>query len=330
MTFLTNRRHFILAASATIAAPALVRAQTRREVKFVRAPWDSFWFAGYVAKTGLEQLGYKVAEPQVMTPAPMFQAIAQGDADFTLDVVMPGANLSYDKVKDRVSLLGPTVQPGSVAGYLIDKATSEKHGVKHITDFRDAKVAALFSEGMDKRARLIGPGAGFNDEKRAQDDMQRLGLKDTVNLVTGEYNVLLADVVTRYKAGKSVFFYAWFPNVGTVELLPGRDVVWLTEPGASEQLAFKDVPGCATGGTTCNTGWSPTTYFIAANATWLEQNKSAAKFLGAMRMMLQDRVEQNTLMSKGEKQERDLRRHAATWIERNQKSFDAWIAAAKA
>src|SRR5258708_39607427 len=105
----------------------------------------------------------------------MLQSIAQGDADFTLDVVMPSSTPTYDKVKDRVTLLGPTVQPGSVAGYLIDKATSEKHGIKNITDFRDPKVATLFSEGMDKRARLIGPGAGFNDEKHAQDDMQRLG-----------------------------------------------------------------------------------------------------------------------------------------------------------
>ncbi len=280
MTFLTNRRHFMLAAGATIAAPNLASAQAHREVKFVRAPWDSFWFAGYIAKTGLEQLGYKVVEPQVLTPAPMFQAIAQGDADFTLDVVMPSANPAYEKVKDRVSLLGPTVQPGSVAGYLIDKATSEKYGVKNITDFRDPKVAVLFAEGADRRARLIGPGAGFNDEKHAQDDMQRLGLKDTVNLVTGEYNILLADVITRYKAGKPVFFYAWFPNTGTVELLPGRDVVWLAEPGANEQLTLKDVPGCATGSSTCNTGWSATTYYIAANNAWLAQNKSAAKFLG--------------------------------------------------
>ncbi len=330
MTFSTNRRHLLLAAGAAIAVPGLVRAQADQVVRFIRAPWDSFWFAGYIAKDGLEQLGYKVAEPQVMTPAPMFQAISQGDANFTLDVVMPGAHLTYDKVKDSVSLLGPTVQPGSVTGYLIDKATSEKYGIKHINDFRDPKIAALFSEGIDKRARLIGPGAGFNDEKYAQDGIQRLGLKDTVNLVTGEYNVMMADVVTRYKAGKPVFFYAWFPNAATVEVMPGRDVVWLEESGADPKLAFEGVPGCATGEASCNTGWSSSVYYIAANTAWLDKNKPAAKFLGAMKLALQDRVEQNTLMAKGEKQDRDLRRHASAWIERNRKTFDGWIAAAKA
>jgi glycine betaine/proline transport system substrate-binding protein len=327
---ISRRKALIAAGLAGVGLPAIVHSQPSKKVRVLRAPWDSFWFSSYIAKTGLEQLGYAVEEPRVVTPAVMAQGLAQGDAEFTMDVVMPGASPVYAALKDKVNLLGPTVQPGSVTGYLIDKATADKYNVRQITDFRDPKIAALFAEGADKRARLIGPGAGFNDEKHAIDDMQRLGLKDTVNLVAGEYTVMVADVVARYKAGKPVFLYAWFPNVATVELLPGRDLVFLEERGANPDFAFKDVPGCATGALICNTGWSPTTYFVAGNKEWLEQNKSAAKFLAAIRVKTQDRVAQNMLMAKGEKRERDLMRHAADWIKANQAVFDGWVQGARA
>ncbi|GAA5233103.1 glycine betaine/L-proline ABC transporter substrate-binding protein ProX [Verticiella sediminum] len=326
-----TRRRTLIAGSLICVAPALItRAHAATgAVRPLRAPWDSFWFGGYVAAAGLERLGYTVGEPRVMTPAAMFQTLAQGDAEFTMDVVMPSSRVIHETVKDRVELLGPTVEPGSVAGYLIDKATAEKHGIRNITDFQKPEVATLFAEGADKRARLIGPGAGWNDEKRALDDINRLGLKDTVNLVIGEYNVMVADVVARQRAGKPVFFYAWFPNIATVELMPGREVVWLEEPGSDPKLAFQNVPGCASQQDSCNTGWSSTTYYVGGNTAWLDANPSARKFLSALRMQLNDRVEQNLLMVKGEKRERDIERHAAEWIKANQAAFDGWVESAR-
>ena len=332
MTSILSRRLFVQGLGGAVASSMLgsVAHAQDKVVRPLRVTWDSFWFSGYIAKTGLEALGYKVEEPRVMTPAALFQALAQGDADYTMDVVMPGATSIHAAVKDRVTLLGPVVKPGSVTGYLIDKRTAEKHGIKYVTDFRKPEIAALFSEGTDKRARLIGPGAGFGDEKRAVADVDRLGLKDTVNIVIGEYNVLVADVVARYKAGKPVFMYAWFPNVATVELMPGRDLVFLEEPGANPSYAFSGISGCASGGSSCNTGWLPTTYYVGAGNAWLQKNPAAGKFLGALRISTQDRVEQNLLMAKGEKRERDLMRHADNWIKANRPAFDAALAAARA
>lgn len=327
-----SRRRALLGTGLVAATfPRLALPQARKTARPLRAPWDSFWFAGYIAKTGLETLGYKVEEPKVMTPAPLATAVAQGDADFSLDIVMPGSSALFAgaAIKDRTYLLGPTMKPGSVTGYLVDKASADRLGIRYITDFRDPKIAAHFSEGADKRARLIGPGAGFNDEKKAVEDMARLGLKDTVSLVVGEYNVIVADVVARYRAGKPVFLYAWFPNVATVELMPGKDLVFLEEQGARAEFSVDGVPGCASGQTTCNTGWSPTTYFTVANKQWADENPAAAKFLGAMRFKVQDRVDQNILMAKGEKRERDLVRHAEDWIKANRAAFDSWLAAAR-
>jgi glycine betaine/proline transport system substrate-binding protein len=298
-------------------------------VKPVCAAWDTFWFAERVARTGLEALGYTVEDRRVMTPAIIFQSLAQGDAHFTMDVVWPGATWTYEPVKDKVSLLGPTVQPASFIGYLVDKTTAEKYNIRRLSDFKDPKIAGLFAEGIDKRARLIGAPSGSNDEKRTITDMEKFGLSDTVNLVIGEYNVLTADVVARYRAGKPVFLFGWYPNVATTELVPGTDLVWLDYDGAPPELMSKIIPGCASGGDSCNTGWSPTTYYVAANTNWSRENQQAAKFLSLMRMTLEDRVKQNSLMAKGEKRDRDLARHAADWIKANQVAFDGWIQAAK-
>lgn len=80
----------------------------------------------------------------------------------------------------------------------------------------------------------------------------------------------------------------------------------------------------------CNTGWSATEYYIAANKAWLADNPAAAKLFEMAKIGLEDRVVQNIAMKNGEDSEKDLRRHAEEWIGRNQAEFDAWIAAAKA
>ncbi|MET3304457.1 glycine betaine/L-proline ABC transporter substrate-binding protein ProX [Bradyrhizobium diazoefficiens] len=328
--FQISRRQVLAAGIATLSAPALLRAQNSNVIKPVCASWDTFWFAELIAKAGLERLGYQVEDRRVMTPAVIFQSLALGDTHFTMDVVWPGAKWTYEPVKDKVGLLGPTVQPASFIGYLIDKATAEKHNIRRLSDFKNPKIASLFSEGIDRRARLIGAPSGSNDETRVISDVEKFGLKDTVNLVIGEYNVLTADVVARYRAGKPVFLFGWYPNVATTELVPGTDLVWIEYDGAQSELASKGIVGCASGGDSCNTGWSPTTYYVAASTNWCRENPKAAKFLSSMRMTLDDRVKQNALMAKGEKRDRDLARHAADWIKANQAAFDGWIDAAKA
>jgi glycine betaine/proline transport system substrate-binding protein len=297
----------------------------------MRAVWDTFWYGGVMLQTGLQRLGYKVADAQSLAPATLYKALAQGDGHFTADVVMPNAQRLLETVKTDVQLLGPIMKPGSVTGYLIDRATAEKHNIRYITDLRDPEKAKLFA-GSDGRARLLGPGVGWNDEAVAIDHMSRLGLKNTVSLEQGEYNVLVGDAVSRLRAGQPVLLYAWYPNTATVQMLPGKDLVWLQmrEADTKPEFAFSGIPGCAGGGESCNTGWSPTTYYIAVNTAWAKENPAAVKFLSLVRMDLKDRVEQNMRMVKGEKREADFVRHANEWISRNQRAFDGWIQEAMA
>lgn len=325
------RRRFLSSAAALAAATWLpARAADLpgrgRTIRPMRASWDTFWFGAVIIQNGLVKLGYQIAEPQVLAPALLFKAIAQGDGDFTADVVMPNAAKLLDPLKDDVTVIGPIMKPGSVTGYLIDKATSEKHGIRTVEDLKDPEKAKLFADGGTK-AKMIGPGVGWSDEARALSDMKKLGLEATVSLEQGEYNVLVADAVARYRAGRPVLLYGWYPNTATVQMKPGVDLVWLqmkpenTTPG----MAFVGIPGCAGGVEPCNTGWSPTTYYIAANAKWLKENPSAAKFLSLVKMNLQDRVEQNLRMVNGEKREADLNKHANEWIGKHQALFDSWV-----
>jgi glycine betaine/proline transport system substrate-binding protein len=65
-----------------------------------------------------------------------------------------------------------------------------------------------------------------------------------------------------------------------------------------------------------------------ANADFLKNNPKARKFLEVATIPLADISAQNLKMNKGEKSERDVRRHAKEWIKANQSTFDGWIAKA--
>src|ERR1700719_1161126 len=104
-------RRALIAASALLAAPAILRAANlpgvNKTVRPLRASWDTFWFGGIILETGLQRLGYSISNPQVLTPAGMYQALAQGDGDFTADVVMPNAKSTIGRLESQLKIVGP-------------------------------------------------------------------------------------------------------------------------------------------------------------------------------------------------------------------------------
>ena len=304
-----------------------------RTVKPARASWDTFWFGGIIVATGLERLGYKVATAPSLGSAALYQALGQGDVDFTVDTVMPQSATYVEKYKDAITNVpGPVMAPGSIQGYLVDKATAAKYDIKYMDDLRDPAKAKPFLDDTG-RIPVIGPNVGWGSEKLVVEDLKRLKLDRTVKLVQGEYSILAADTVSRYRAGKPVVLWGWYPNTATIQIAPGSDLVWLVfKDGESADTGPlpTDVPGCAVAGPTCNTGSSPTQYYISVNNKWAAQNPAAVKFFSLVRMKLQDRVDQNAKMMNGQKSEADLRAQAADWIARNRKDFDRWVDEARA
>lgn len=324
----------IALSSFTGAAPAGDMPGEGRTVTPARATWDTFWFGGTILRIGLETLGYEVEEPKTLNNPARYPALAQGEIDYETDTVMPNATAFVDKTRDDVVLVGPIMNPGSIQGYLIDRKTAEAHGITSVEDLKRPEIVGLFDDDKDGKADLTGCNPGWNCEKIINHHLKVYGLEGTVKHVQGEYNVLVGSAVARYKAGNPVLLYAWYPNTATVQMLPDKDLVWLQVshtdlPSGKKDTALSGIKGCAGGADPCNTGWSATEYYIAANKKWLADNPAAAKLFDSVKIHLEDRVVQNMAMKNGEDSEKDLRRHAEEWIARNRADFDGWIAAAR-
>jgi len=322
----------VFAGSAAMAADMPGKGKSAQGA---RATWDTFWFGGMVIQIGLEKLGYEVKAPKTLNNPARYTALGQGDIDFETDTVWPNAKAAVEKVKGDIEMLGPIMSPGSIQGYLIDRKTSEKHNITKVADLKKPDVIKLFDKDNDGKADLISCNPGWNCEGITTHHIKAYDLGGSVEQIQGEYNVLVGDTVARYKAGEPVLFYAWFPNTATVQMMPGRDVVWLQVdktdlPSGVTDTILKDVVGCAGGSSTCNTGWAATQYFISANKKWLADNPAARKLFEVIKMKLDDRVTQNIAMKNGEDSDADLRRHAEEWIKRNQAQFDKWVEMARA
>ena len=199
-----------------------------KSVTPARATWDTFWFGGTIVQVGLEKLGYSVNDPKTLNNPARYPALAAGDIQYETDTVMPNATAFVEKVKDEVDLLGPIMNPGSIQGYLVDRKTADANGITSVEDLKKPEVVKLFDGDGDGKADLTGCNPGWNCEGIINHHLKAYGLEDTVEHVQGEYNVLVGDAVARYNAGSPVLLYAWYPNTATVQMMPDKDLVWLT------------------------------------------------------------------------------------------------------
>ena len=62
-----------------------------------------------------------------------------------------------------------------------------------------------------------------------------------------------------------------------------------------------------------------------ANVDFLKKNPKVEKLLKVASIPLADISAQNMKMNKGEKSERDVKRHAKEWVKANKSTFDGWI-----
>ncbi|BCP54007.1 glycine betaine ABC transporter substrate-binding protein [Kaistia sp. 32K] len=270
---------------------------------------------------GLRELGYKVDMPKTLSVPLVHQSIAMGDCDYAVDEWVPLHQTFYDAVKDLTTRLGPTIA-GASQGYLIDKATADAHNIKSLEQFKDPAIAALFDTNGNGKADLAGANPGWGSEKIINNEIAKIGLKDTVDHNQGEYSVLISDVLARFKSGKPVFFYTWTPNWTTAEMKPGEQTVWLTVDPAN---CSADEP-CGTS----TSGFPVNDIMILANNEFLKRNPSANAFLSAVRIPLADVNAENLLIHQGQSSEKEVIGHAEKWVADNRAQFDAWLKQARA
>ena len=286
-------------------------------------------FQTLLVMKGLEQLGYDVQPIKEVEYPTAHIAIAQGDATFLADHWNPLHADYYKNAGGDAKLFRKGLYSGNAAqGYLIDKKTADAHNITNIAQLKDPKIAALFDTNGDGKADLTGCNPGWGCEAVIEHQLDAYGLRPTVTHNQGSYSALIADTITRFKAGKPVLYYTWTPYWVSNELKPGKDVVWLEVP-------FSSLPGEQKGSNTQlpngkNYGFVVNSQQIVANKAWAEKNPAAARLFEVMRLPVADINAQNHLMSQGQNQAADIERHVNAWIKAHQKTLDGWLQQARA
>ncbi len=300
-----------------------------------RATWDTGWFPTEIFSSALQDLGYSVEDPLTLDNPAFYTSLAAGDVDFWVNGWFPLHNTYLEDIDEEVSLVGYVVEAGALQGYLIDKETSEQYEITNLEDFKDPEIAALFDSDGDGKANLVSCPPGWGCELVIQHHLDEYELRDYVNAQTTDYSIGMADAISRYDQGDSIFFYTWTPNWTINELVPGEDVVWLEVPYPSLPESQKDledattlagVVGCVDD--PCEMGWPANDIRAVANNDFLAANPRAEALFEVAAIPLEDIAAQNALMQEGEDSKEDIKRHAQEWIEENQALYDSWIDAA--
>lgn len=274
----------------------------------------------------LEDLGYRIAEPNEVEYQTIHLAVGTGDADFTAVSwhTLHDAFFQESGGEAVMSRVGALIE-GAVQGYLIDKATYDS-GVTNLGDLADPAVAALFDGDGDGRADLAGCIPGWGCERVIEHHLTEFGLRDTITHNQGAYQAMIADVMARNQNGQPILYYTWTPYWVSGVLVPGEDVEWLSVPytslpdGAEENTEF--------GGR--NLGFAVDTIGVVARNDFLAANPAAARLFEVATIDINDISAQNKLITDGESSSADIDRHVAAWIAANQAAYDGWLAEARA
>ncbi|MES2259455.1 MAG: glycine betaine/L-proline ABC transporter substrate-binding protein ProX [Pseudomonadota bacterium] len=285
-------------------------------------------FQTRIVSQGLRDLGYDVKRTAEVEYATAHLAVANGDGTFMGAHWQPLHDAFFQSAggDEKLSRKG-VLASNALQGYLIDKKTADKYKITNIAQLKDPAIAKLFDTNDDGKADLAGCTPGWGCEKIIEYQLDAFKLRGTVTHKQGSYAALMADVFTRYKEGKPILYYTWTPYYVSSVLVPGKDVVWLEVP-------FSAQPGNAQASTKLpngkDYGFVANTQHVLVNKAFMLANPAAAKFFELVNIDVGDINAQNHRMHEGENTSADIDRHVAAWIKAKQRTYDGWLAAARA
>lgn len=284
-------------------------------------------FQTLLVSRALERLGYTVLPMKDLEPATEHLAIANGDGTFMAN----HWNRLHDEFYrnsggDAKMVRRGVLAEGAVQGYLIDKATADRHGITNLEQLKDPAIARLFDTDGDGKADLTGCNPGWGCELAIEHHFKTFKLGDHITHRQGSYPALMADTIARFKQGQPVLYYTWTPYWVSAVLRPGTEVVWLQVPSTPPAAGQPDTrqPNGR------DYGFVADREQIVANRAFVEQNPAAGKLFEIMAVPIGDINAQNLRMSEGADSERDIERHADGWIRAHQALFDGWVEQARA
>ncbi|SIO45896.1 glycine betaine/proline transport system substrate-binding protein [Rhodovulum sp. ES.010] len=286
-------------------------------------------FQTVLVMKALEDLGYEVEDIKELEYAAAHVAIANGDGTFLADHWDPLHTDFFGEAGGSEKIYREGVySPGALQGYLIDKATADEYGITNIGQLQDPEIAKLFDNDGDGKADLTGCTPGWGCEQVIEHQLDAFELRDNVTHNQGSYSAIIADTITRYEKGESIFYYTWTPYWVSGVLVPGEDVVWLQVPFSSLPGERADIDTALPNG--MNYGFQANDQRIIANRDFAEENPAAAKLFEIMELSANDISAQNLLMREGQDSEEAIERHADAWIAANQDTWNAWLDEARA
>ncbi len=277
----------------------------------------------------LQKLGYDVQPIKEVDYPAAHLAIANGDATFMADHWDPlHADYYKNSGGDAKLWRDNSYSTGALQGYLIDKKTADQYKITNIEQMKDPKIAQLFDTDGDGKADMTGCNPGWGCEAVIEHQLDAYKLRGSVTHVQGNYSALIADTIARHQQGKPIFYYTWTPYWVSNVLVPGKDVTWL-------QVPFSSLPGEQKGTDTQlpngqNYGFVVNTQRILANRDFVDKHPDARKLFSEMKLPVADINAQNKAMHDGANKPADIARHVDGWIKVHQKTFDRWIADARA
>ena len=218
-----------------------------------------------------------------------------------------------------------TLVEGALQGYLIDKKTYDS-GVTDLSMLKAPAVAAKFDGNGDGKADLAGCVPGWGCERVIEHELTEYGLRDTVTHNQGEYNAIIADTIARFQNGEPVLYYTWTPYWVSGELVPGRDVEFLSVP-------YTSLPDGATGETTYkgkNLGFAVDNLRVVARNDFLAANPAVKALFEVAKVDINDISIENKQIAAGEDTSVAIDGHVDAWIKAHQAEYDGCLATARA
>lgn len=319
----------VLAASVSVQAMAADMPGKGVKVQPLKSSIAEETFQTMLVMRALTDLGYEVEPIKEIEYAAGHIALGNGDATFMADHWNPLHVDFYEKAGGDAKLYREGVfSGGALQGYLIDKATADKHGIKRIDQLKDPAIAKLFDADGDGKADLAGCNPGWGCEKVIEHHLDAYGLRDSVTHKQGSYAAIIADTITRQQQGQPVFYYTWTPYWVSGVLVPGKDVTWLQVPFSALPGERKNVDTALPDGS--NYGFQANNQHIVANRAWAEANPAAAKLFAIMKLSNNDISAQNKRMRDGENKAADIERHVEGWIKAHADTYEGWLKQARA
>ncbi|HUH78096.1 MAG TPA: glycine betaine/L-proline ABC transporter substrate-binding protein ProX [Devosia sp.] len=339
MLRLTHALTAVALSTLLVAAPALAQDNPGdgKTINMAQATWDTGWFHAEIYKQLLGELGYSVQGPTTLDNPPFYQAVAQGDVDLWVNGWFPLHNTYRPAFEGQAEIVGAVAKGGALEGYLVDKASVEKFGIKSLEDFKRPEVQAAFDRNGDGKADLVACPPGWGCEINIEHHLTAYDLREHINPIKASYSASMADALAAYQAGEPILFYTWTPNWTVNALVPGEDVMWIEVPEVdlpgdladlADAAVLPGVEGCVAD--PCMLGFPANDIVPVANSSFLADNPAAAKLLEVAAIPLPAIYAQNAAMNNGAGSSDDIRQQAAEWIANNRDMVDGWLEQARA